>query len=76
MVQVNIHDAKTHFSRLVQPVARLVAWQPSVAPRRLGQSAGQLRIAEDFDTLPDDHGRTLQIVHDQRTRQETETPRC
>jgi prevent-host-death family protein len=66
---VNIHEAKTHLSRLLErvargdevtiakagkPVARLV---PADAPasRRLGSDAGRVTIAEDFDqALPDD----------------------
>ncbi len=52
---VNIHQAKTHLSRLVkeviitragQPVARLVPLQP---PRRLGLLRGHLNVPEDFD---------------------------
>lgn len=70
MAQVNIHDAKTHLSRLVEraaageeiiiaragrPLARLVKLEPERAPRRLGLYAGQpYRIAEDFDELPAD----------------------
>lgn len=58
---VNIHQAKTHLSRLVkevergeeviitragQPVARLVPLQP---PRHLGLLRGRLNVPEDFD---------------------------
>ncbi len=60
---VGIHEAKTHFSRLVERVAageeieitrrgevvaRLVA-PPSTRVRRLGVDIGQVRIAADFD---------------------------
>ena len=66
---VNIHEAKTHLSRLLErvqageeltiakagrPVARLV---PIVAPgkRPLGLDRGKVWIADDFDApLPDD----------------------
>ena len=63
----NIHDAKTNFCRLVErvrngeeivigkagdPVARLVPYDRSGAPRRGGQWRGQVRIADDFDELP------------------------
>ena len=66
---VNVHEAKTHFSRLLdrvaagdevtiakagKPVARLV---PAHAPteRILGLDRGRVTIADDFDTpLPDD----------------------
>jgi prevent-host-death family protein len=68
-MQVNIHQAKTHLSRLLQrvaageevtiarsgiPVARLVAVEPS-AKRPLGFARGEIWIADDFDApLPDD----------------------
>jgi prevent-host-death family protein len=70
MRTVNIHAAKTQFSRLVdaaaageeiliaksgKPVARL---GPLVAPKRkrkLGALAGKLHVPEDFDApLPDE----------------------
>lgn len=66
---VNVHEAKTHLSRLLErvsagddiviakagkPVARLVAiGMPG--KRLLGGDAGRVFIAEDFDAaLPDD----------------------
>jgi prevent-host-death family protein len=70
MLEVNIHQAKTHLSQLLQrvaggeeitianagvPVARLVPVDSSNNKRRLGADAGRIRIAEDFDApLPDD----------------------
>ncbi len=66
---VNIHEAKTHFSRLVEramrgeeivigkagkPVARLVPYREDDTPRVPGGWEGRVRIAEDFDELPDD----------------------
>ncbi|MEX2459078.1 MAG: type II toxin-antitoxin system Phd/YefM family antitoxin [Actinomycetota bacterium] len=67
---VNIHDAKTHLSRLVEraargeeiviakagtPVARLVPLSPGGEPRRLGLWKGRVRIAAGFDdALPED----------------------
>ena len=66
---VNVHEAKTHLSRLLErvtagdevviakagkPVARLV---PVAVPgkRSIGIDAGRVFIAEDFDApLPDD----------------------
>lgn len=70
MKVVNIHAAKTHFSRLVEeaergeeiiiaragkPVARLVALRARPRDRRLGLLEGRIRIAEDFDApLPED----------------------
>jgi prevent-host-death family protein len=69
-VEVNIHQAKTHLSRLLQrvaageevtiarsgvPVARLVAVESKKATRPLGFARGQIWIADDFDApLPDD----------------------
>jgi prevent-host-death family protein len=61
---VNIHDAKTHFSRYVEaaergeeitiaragiPVARLVPLKPRPRGRRLGLLEGRILIADDFD---------------------------
>lgn len=70
MRQVNIHEAKTHLSRLVEdaargdeiviakagkPVARLVAVDSARMPRRPGALKGKIHISEDFDApLPDD----------------------
>jgi prevent-host-death family protein len=63
-VQVNIHEAKTHLSRLVdraaageeiviaragKPVARLVGYEAPVERRRLGVWRGAVWIAPDFD---------------------------
>jgi prevent-host-death family protein len=60
---VNIHDAKTHLSRLVErveageeitiaragrPVARLVPLR-AARPRILGALRGRIRLAPDFD---------------------------
>lgn len=64
---VNIHEAKTHFSRLVEraaageeiviaragvPVARLMPLATPRAPRVPGAWKGRVRIADDFDDLP------------------------
>ncbi|GMU24641.1 MAG: hypothetical protein AMXMBFR13_47150 [Phycisphaerae bacterium] len=64
MVIVNIHEAKTHLSRLLErveqgeeiiigkagrPVARLTRYSASCAPRRGGQWQGLVRIRDDFD---------------------------
>jgi prevent-host-death family protein len=64
---VNMHDAKTHFSRLVEraeageeiviaragtPVAKLVHYDAGTPERRPGAWAGQVRIHDDFDELP------------------------
>jgi len=64
MVRVNIHEAKTHLSQLLErveggeeiviaragkPIARLVPFTDDSAPRALGVMQGQLQIADDFD---------------------------
>lgn len=69
MKQVNIHDAKTHLSRLLaqveageevvisragRPIARLVAYRGLTKARRPGAWRGRVRIAPDFDELPSD----------------------
>ncbi len=70
MVQVNVHEAKTHLSRLLtrvaagedvviahagRPVARLVAWSEAEPTRRLGRDEGLFAIPDDFDEpLPPD----------------------
>lgn len=68
--QVNIHDAKTHLSRLVEdvargaqvviakagkPMARLVPIAPARRVRQPGFLKGKIKIADDFDSaLPAD----------------------
>lgn len=67
---VNIHEAKTHLSRLLEqviqgeeviiaksgkPVARLVALREPAKRREPGSARGQIKMAEDFDgPLPED----------------------
>lgn len=68
-MQVNIHEAKTHLSRLIEraeqgeevviarahkPVVRLVPVAASSPPRRPGGWKGRVWIAPDFDELPPD----------------------
>lgn len=69
-MEVNIHEAKTHFSKLLQrvaageevtiarsgvPVARLIAVENKLDSRPLGFAQGQVWMADDFDApLPDD----------------------
>ena len=69
-MEVNIHEAKTHLSRLLQrvaegeevtiaragvPVARLVAVEKNTGSRRLDMDRGRIWIADDFDApLPED----------------------
>ena len=66
MAEVNIHEAKTHLSKLLRrvsageeiviaragkPVARLVPVAEPPRPRELGRDRGKIWIADDFDTL-------------------------
>ncbi|WP_417563096.1 type II toxin-antitoxin system Phd/YefM family antitoxin [Microbacterium sp.] len=66
MPQVNIHDAKTHFSRLVDaaasgetvtiakaghPVAKLVRADAPASPTRTGFLAGHGQVPDDFNTM-------------------------
>ena len=70
MTTVNIHEAKTHLSRLLArvakgeevviaragtPVARLQPFAPARKGRQLGTDTGEVFIADDFDApLPDE----------------------
>jgi len=65
-MQVNVHEAKTHLSRLLErveageevviaragkPVARLVAAEPKSKPQReLGFWEGKIWLADDWDS--------------------------
>ena len=67
-VIVNVYEAKTHLSKLLdrvlegeeivigragRPVARLVPFRRRQAPRVPGRLAGRIVIADDFDATPD-----------------------
>ncbi|MEU1216568.1 type II toxin-antitoxin system Phd/YefM family antitoxin [Streptomyces sp. NPDC005791] len=67
--QYNVHEAKTHFSRILQqvetgeevvisragePIAKVVPLHPKVRRTGRGSLRGQIHIADDFDELPDD----------------------
>ena len=68
--QVNIHEAKTHLSKLLEqvesggevviardghPIARLVPIAPQPRRRVFGTAKGQIWMSDDFDApLPDD----------------------
>jgi prevent-host-death family protein len=70
MAAINVHEAKTHLSRLLRrvaageeiiisragkPVARLVPATAPAQPRELGRHHGEIWIADDFDApLPAD----------------------
>ncbi len=64
MSTVNIHEAKAHFSQLInqvlmgeeviiargnKPVIRLVPYEKQLPPRKGGQLKGLIHISEDFD---------------------------
>jgi prevent-host-death family protein len=66
MITVNMHEAKTHLSRLVEqaaagetviiaragtPLVRVSALEAPATPRRLGFLSGAYRIPDDFDRL-------------------------
>lgn len=67
MEQLNVYQAKTHFSEVLQrvergeeivvaragrPIARIVPINRSRSPRAPGAWKGQVRLAPDFDELP------------------------
>ncbi len=68
-MEVNVHEAKTHLSKLLEqvasgeeviiakagkPVARLVAIKPKPGPRPLGLAKGKFVVPDDFDApMPD-----------------------
>jgi prevent-host-death family protein len=66
---VNVHEAKTHLSRLIEealageeiviargnePVVRLVLVESARPQRALGWAKGQIQIADDFDAPLED----------------------
>lgn len=69
MQMINVYDAKTHLSRLLdqvaqgeeiiiaragEPLAKLVPYREDDRPRVPGSWRGRVRIAPDFDVLPAD----------------------
>lgn len=70
VMEINVHEAKTNFSKLLKrveageevtiaragvPVAKLVPAQPKRGKRKLGIDEGKIYIAPDFDApLPDE----------------------
>ena len=76
MDAINVHEAKTHFSKLIErvglgeevtvakagrPVAKLVPIPPKVARRKPGSAKGSVRVSDDFDArLPEDLGRAFE----------------
>ena len=70
MTMINVHEAKTHLSRILdrvaggeeiviaragKPVARLVPLDVAPKPRTPGTHKGKIRIGDDFDApLPEE----------------------
>jgi prevent-host-death family protein len=66
MITVNIHEAKTQLSKLIEgavrgesfiiakagkPLVKVTALESPVAPKRLGFLAGKFTTPDDFDTM-------------------------
>ena len=66
---INVYEAKTHLSKLLdrvaegeelvlgragRPIARLVPYREVRQPRKPGRLAGRVWIAPDFDETPED----------------------
>lgn len=79
---VNVHEAKTHLSRLLRqvadgeeiviaragvPVARLVAYTSARVPRKPGAWKGKIWIADDFDDTPEEFIRAFEGEDDEWT---------
>lgn len=87
MIEVGVHEAKTHLSQLLrrvasgeevlikrgdEPVARLVAVRPPGAKRVLGTERGKIVVSEDFDApLPDD---VLDLFYNAKLFPESDPP--
>ncbi len=69
MIQVNIHEAKTHLSKLLNkvkegdeiviakgniPIAKLVPLKPKKNKRTLGGAEGKIKISDGFDAPLED----------------------
>jgi prevent-host-death family protein len=68
-MMTNIHQAKSQLSRLIEravageeviisqadkPIAKLVPYTQKKRPRQLGLLKGKIRIARNFDELPEE----------------------
>ena len=69
VITLNIHEAKTQLSKLVdlaaqgesvviakagKPMVKVVALDSPAAPRRLGALQGEFKVPEDFDRMGED----------------------
>ena len=74
MLTVNIHEAKTHLSKLIdravkgepfviakagKPLVRVVALDAPTVPRRLGFLEHEIAVPEDFDRMGETEIETL-----------------
>ncbi len=79
MYITNITEAKTHLSALIEkvlageeiiigksgkPVAKLVRYDRREESRKPGALKGKIKIADDFDELPDDIAKAFGIITD------------
>lgn len=77
----NISEAKAELSALIEevvrgnevilakagkPIARLVPYQGPAQPRTPGSMAGEIWMAPDFDTLPDDIAEAMGAIDPSR----------
>jgi prevent-host-death family protein len=76
MIQVNVHEAKTHLSKLLsrvssgeeiviskfgKPIARLIPWDEESKNRVPGQDSGLFHVPDNFDApLPEDILKTFE----------------
>lgn len=76
--QINIHEAKTHLSRLLEnvvegdevviakhgkPIARLIPFEIKPTIRKPGALKGKIKMMDDFDApLPDDMAESLGML--------------
>jgi prevent-host-death family protein len=69
MTMVNIHEAKTHLSRLIKkvlngeevviargnkPVAKLIQYGPKKNKRQIGTAKGKVKLKKDFKAVGED----------------------
>ena len=77
MLITNVSDAKAQFSALIEkvlagdeiiirkggkPVAKLVRYETSEEMRSPGALRGKIKIADDFDKLPDDLAEAFGVI--------------
>lgn len=81
MRQVNVHEAKTHLSRLLEeveageevviaragkPVARLVPNRAEREPRKPGSLKGKIKILDGFDEYDEQIARDFGMLDEER----------